>query len=88
MLWVILLEKKNYLCQKRDGIRCFDGTVLTSTSKHSTVRCCSFIGSRATGLYNRNVAGTGYTTCGLGGIFGLARHSVGGDVVVNAGTTI
>ena len=26
MLWVILLEKKNYLCQKRDGIRCFDGT--------------------------------------------------------------
>ena len=25
MLWVILLEKKNYLCQKRDGIRWFDG---------------------------------------------------------------
>ena len=21
MLWVILVEKKNYLCQKRDGIR-------------------------------------------------------------------
>jgi len=39
-------------------------------------------------VYNRHVAGTGYTTCGPGGIFGLARNSVGGDVVVNAGTTV
>ena len=62
-------------------------TVRSRTSKHSAVRCRWFIGSRATGVYNRHVAGTGYTTRGLGGIFGLARHSVGGDVVINAGTT-
>ena len=47
-------------------------TVRTLTSKHSAVRCCSFIGSRATGP---------------GGILGLAKHSVARDVVVNVGAT-
>ena len=63
------------------------GTVRTHTSKHSAVRCYLFIGSRATGLYNQHVAGISHTNMWPGGIFGLARHSVGEDVVVNAGTT-
>ena len=65
------------------------GTVRTHTSKHSAVRCYSFIGCKATGLYNRHEAETVLQTCGRGGIFGLVKHSVpaGRDVVVNVGTT-
>ena len=64
-------------------------TVRILTSKHSAVRCCSFIGSRDTGLYNQHEAETVIRTSGRGGIFGLAKHSVpaGGDVVINIGTT-
>ena len=39
MLWVILLEKKNYLCKKRDGIRWFDGTYKKNHS--SKISRCS-----------------------------------------------
>ena len=59
----------------------------TCTSKHSAVRCCLFIGSKATGLYNQHEAEMVIRPCRRGGIFGLAKRSVPGDVVVNVGTT-
>ena len=64
------------------------GTVRTRTSKHSAVRCCLFIGSKATD--KGHVPGNGYTHMWSGCTEYLVWKSpsmLAGDVVVNVGTT-